>query len=466
MELLVILIIIFIVAYLSAVSILKKGNISGLLISTIIAVYIILLTIVNVPTLILPPEEHKFKIIEYMYNLYNRSPIVYTVFFNVLVNLFIPLLYRLLVNKTINRRHVCNEFNNFCKDANELIILGGDLDFLLDEKYSEQKKKINNLGTKCTILCNDIKKPEGFTFNSTKDKDIKYSELIDLYKGLYSSGVKIKCFPNHVDLKYNCLKTMLGQIKHTATTSSVKIVSKVNDKFENIDINSIDLIKLLENNVLELHRISKNPVIKCIVIDIGQVAFKKNIENFYQNVAKALGITKDKLKCKSIDLNKKLALGEADILNVLEQKLKRIFTESEKNKIIDFWNNKWEPYEEVLKIARRLRDLGYDIAFMSSIETSNNYIVEELKEYIEKFVNDANYFFLKQEDLSKYNNNQFKCFEERYSYSSFQVLLIDDENNNIDRAKSSGWDTINFNNESMNAKVLIEELKKRSLWHN
>lgn len=466
MELIVILIIIFIVAYLSAVLILKKGNISGLLISTIIAVYIILLTIVNVPTLISPPEEHKFKIIEYMYNLYSRSPIVYTLLFNVLVNLFIPLLYRLLVNKTINRRHVCNEFNNFCEDANGLIILGGDLDFLLDEKYSKQKRKIKNLGTKCTILCNNIKKPEGFTINSIKDKDIKYSKLMDLYKELYELGVNIKCFPKSIDPKYNGLKTMLGQIKHTTTTSSAKIVSKVNDRFENIDINSIDLIELLENNVLELHRVSRNPVIKCIVIDIGHVAFKKNIEKFYQNVAKVLRITKDKLRCESIDLDKKLALGEANILNVLEQKLKCNFIESEQNKIVDFWNHKWEPCQEVLKIAKRLSDLGYDIAFMSNINTSNNIIVNYLKKHIENFVNNANYFFLKQEDLSEYDDNQFKGFEAKYSYSSFQVLLIDDSNTNIEDAKANGWDTINFSNESMETKVLIEELKKKSLWHN
>lgn len=246
MELIIIFIIILLTTYISAVLILKKSKINELIISIILAVYLFLMTIINIPTFMSPLEKYKFKIIELIFVLYNKSTFLYILISNILVNLFIPLLYKLLVNKISSKKNVCKEFNNFCEDANELIVLGKDLDFLQSKKNVIQKEKIKKLNSKCRIICQEISRPSKFKINQNTDEDIKYKESIHLYNELYKSGVNIKCFPNTIDQKYSNFKKMLGQIKITATTKSMKIVSKVGKKFENIDVNGIDLVELLE----------------------------------------------------------------------------------------------------------------------------------------------------------------------------------------------------------------------------
>lgn len=465
MEIFLVILIILLMVLISTGLILKKKKVRDFLGSSLITIYLLLLMLINLPTFITNIGENQNELIKFVYFLYESSPIIFILISNIIVNAFIPLFYKLLVNNTSSKKEVCNEFNEFCRDATELIVTGNDLNFLLDEKYSVQKRKIMGLRNKCKILCQNIERPTNFSFNSNREVDKKYELFIKLYKELNDSGVNIKCFPHSTPDKYKSLKKIYGQIKTTCREKSAKIVAKSGTKFENINFNSMDLVTLLEKNIEELHNISNNPILKCVAIDIGNVSFKKNVGKFCKYVAELLKIDEERLQCDEINFNEELYLGNENIIELLENILNSTITRNEKIKIINYWNHIWEPNEEILNIAKKMTDRQYEVVFISNINTNGNNISGYLTRIINKYVPKAKYFFVCQERKSRsdVDRNYFQWFEEKFLYFPWQILLIDDLESNINNANKSGWDTIRFDNSAMKRQNLVDELSKKSI---
>lgn len=111
------------------------------------------------------------------------------------------------------------KYNKFLKDSNDVYILVGDLDFLLEPSGKEQLGIIKELGDKCKILCR-----EKYNFSS---------EVKELCKELSDVGVKLKCYS--ADAMDN-IKNIKGQFKIDSKKNfDSLIICKKDDKFRLIN---------------------------------------------------------------------------------------------------------------------------------------------------------------------------------------------------------------------------------------
>lgn len=460
------IIIVFVCLFISFLILFKRNNIFNFILSILIPIYVIAVAWINIPCLISFPNEEieMSKVLSFVFKLYNEFDIAYVIIANIIVNLPILIFCEFGngQNTLVSKKKVCNEFNNFCQDATELLVLGNDLDFLLNNDYEKQLNKIKTLKDKCTILCQEIVRPDKFSLEISNNENKKYIDLVQLYNKLLKKNVNIKCYSYNVGEKYNNLRKILGQIKTASKTMKIKIVSKVDSKFKNIDIDSIDLAEILKKDALELHKISKHPVIKCIAIDLAGVAFSGKIEDFYDELNNKLNIKLTQHSNDKVNLDDDLSLGNIQIHEYIRNKATKKLNAKEKNMITKIWNDTWKPNEEVFKIIEKLENEGYDIVFMSNIDTINGDYFKT-KNYFGKNLRNYRFFFSCEEKICKPDQKCFEKFQKKFSYLPCQILLIDDQTNNLEKAQEYGWHTLKFDNTNMDINVLENDLKKLSI---
>lgn len=361
----------------------------------------------------------------------------------------------------LKKSEVIGEFNEFSKDATTLTVIGNDLDFLLDTNCQEQYEKIKKLKDDCIILCNELIKPSNFYLDSKEEDAEKYRKLVGLYNELLESNVRIKCFPTKIDEKYEGLKRILGQVKETTTTKKIKLVTKVKKKFRNIDLQYIPIIDILNNQIIEMHSLAKNPVIKCIAVDIGGVAFEGKIDDFYNRLYNEMRIKILKNAFDKVNLDLKLSLGEIDICKVIEEKVNNKLSKPQKEKIKMIWNTTWKPHKGVYEILKELCENGYEIVFMSNIDSINaNYY--KTHDYFSD-IPTCKFFFSCEKKVCKPSQDSFKTFEKEFMFLPNQILLIDDQSDNINAAYKAKWKTLKFDITTMKLEELREGLENMSL---
>lgn len=114
------------------------------------------------------------------------------------------------------------EYNKFLEDSNDVYILVGDLDFLLEPSGKEQLRIIKELGNKCKILC--------------REKDNFSIEVKELCKELSDVGVKLKCYS--IDAMNN-IKNIKGQFKIDSKKNlDSLIICKKDNKFRLINFDN------------------------------------------------------------------------------------------------------------------------------------------------------------------------------------------------------------------------------------
>ena len=124
-------------------------------------------------------------------------------------------------------------YNKFLRNSNEVYILVGDLDFLLEPLGREQLNIIKELGKRCRILFR---------------KNEKYSDqVIKLCKELIDIGVKLKCYAE--DVRDN-IKNIKGQFKiNSQKHIESLIICKKDDKFKLINLDNQYLSEIFMKEV-------------------------------------------------------------------------------------------------------------------------------------------------------------------------------------------------------------------------
>lgn len=135
-----------------------------------------------------------------------------------------------------SKDNMVEKYKEFLEDINEVYILVGDLDFLLDQEGKEQLNLIQGLGEKCNIL---FRKKDNFS-----------NEIIKLCKDFKSVGVNVKYYSRDVD---DNIKNIKGQFKiDSQKRVESLIICKKHDKFRLINFESQYLSEIFMNEVRTL----------------------------------------------------------------------------------------------------------------------------------------------------------------------------------------------------------------------
>lgn len=142
-------------------------------------------------------------------------------------------------------------------------------------------------------------------------------------------------------------------------------------------------------------------------------------------------------------------------------------TEKDWEKILNQWQNTWQPNPKIRQVIISLSQFGYNIIPFSNLDQQNGekYIREH---YLPECC--TNYFFSYEQKKPKPSKNAFIAFTElakkkRYIQAPWQILLIDDEIKNLESASAQEWEILQFYNDSSpNAVVeLVQKLKQMNI---
>ena len=133
------------------------------------------------------------------------------------------------------------------------------------------------------------------------------------------------------------------------------------------------------------------------------------------------------------------------------------------------WQSTWTPNPIMKQLVTDLSQFGYCVIPFSNLDKQNGdkYLREH---YFPSCC--VYYYFPYEQNHNKPARKTFIDYEMKlktwgYNYKSFQILLIDDESANIAQARSRGWQTLQFYNDTPEAiKNLIKELKDRGILPN
>ncbi len=121
----------------------------------LLSVWICLVYWLNAPNFlnIIEGTELKKNILNIPLNFYQSLGTVYIFISNVLLAILgVMVSKQWSKNKHYNSKEVKQKFDMFAEDAAELRVIGHDLDFLLDDKYTMQRAKIEKLRDKAMLL--------------------------------------------------------------------------------------------------------------------------------------------------------------------------------------------------------------------------------------------------------------------------------------------------------------------------
>ena len=199
-------------------------------ISFIITLWINIPCFINVSEL----KEISNNLMMLPFRLNNELGIFYIIAANTILGVVLYLQSLFSNNPTYTYKEVKRKYDCFVNDANELYIIGKDLDFLDKKKFEKQTNRIIHLGNRCKLLC-----------ESTNDK-----RLLDLYKKVCQQGVEIKFYTKDDDIT-----NLKGQIKidHNGCKKAI-FMSRKNKKYLLLDIENQFLVASILERYNEVYK--------------------------------------------------------------------------------------------------------------------------------------------------------------------------------------------------------------------
>lgn len=401
------------------------------------------------------------------FKLYQSLGFFYIVISNVLLALFgIYLGRELNREKRYTAKQVKEKFDEFSADATELKIIGRDLDFLHDKKNDEFKQQQNvvvKLKNQCQLLCEP-------TTNL---------ELLDMYYGLMKKGVKIRCYADSsaeitrlrgqikVDGHGNQKAVIITKTNDCCNNSLKKRFSANNVCYEVLDMTNAYIIDSVSMSFDGSFNNGRNPLIKYIALDLGGVYLSGDIKTFYDYLEKNYNIIIKPNKKDKVNIDNELMLGNKTIRTFIEGKMtksqKKQMTEEGWKNILTQWGKTWEVQKSVKKLVEDLLDLDYVVVPFSNLDKDNGDLYDR-KDYLPSRCTIR--YFSYEKGKTKPHENAFKKFEYMLSEEltkeirPYQILLIDDQNENISMAKKVGWESVKFSNaEEDGFNNLVNKLK-------
>lgn len=435
-------------------------------------VWMIFAVWVNIPAFVVIPDGVVLPdgVATLPFKLYQSSGIFYVLLTNAFLEAFgIYLGKEWNKEKRYTPEQVKEKFDEFSSDATELKIIGRDLDFLHKEKrgkFQQQQDVIYKLKNRCQLLCEYTTDPK----------------IVEMYHFLIQQGIRIRCYTAASSSEITNLR---GQIKvDSRGIRKAMIITKTNDCYnkslkkrtstnnvcyEVLDMTNAYIIDSVSMSFDESFNNGRNPLIRYIALDLGGVYLSGDIKTFYEYLDEKYKIKIKTNKKDRVNIDNKLMLGEKTLRNFIEGRIskeqKESLTEKDWQDILNQWGKTWKPNQAVEKLVDDLIDLGYTIVPFSNLDRENGDLYIE-KEYLPSRCTSR--YFSYEKGKTKPNENAFKGFERMLSeqlkaknIKAYQILLIDDQNENISMAKTIGWESVKFSNtEEDGVKNLVNELKK------
>lgn len=223
-----------------------------------------------------------------------------------------------------------------------------------------------------------------------------------------------------------------------------------------------------------------NPIVKFIALDIGGVYLDGDIDTFLDYLNEKYEIKIPRKTTDRIDLNTYLTIGKISILEYVKDSCEKrskfqVLSNYDKRQILTEWNNTWKKDEKMYTLIEKILSLGFEVIPFSNVDKSNG----------ERYLRE-NYFpsgcryhvFSYEKRKSKSQGELFdeffktvnhiikkdpKCTELSTAVKPYQILLIDDQQENINIAERRGWETIHFDRKNHNIDYLIQLLKEKAL---
>ena len=402
-------------------------------------------------------SEIKYSWLKYLFSMAEKLGIFYSIISNIIlaiIGIYIGNSWE--KSQMISEKEVKKRFDDFTSDASELKIIGKDLNFLGDENYNQQCENIRKLGDKARLLCEQT------------DVD----SLIKLYHTFMESGNQIRYYT----IKEG-IANLKAQIKMDTRTRNIGLfATRIDYSYTNkrqFELTTIDSGYLLQTISKEFDHVfseSLNPVIKCIALDLGGVYFDGDIDDFYEYIKKDYGLAIHKNKDDKLNIDNKLMLGEISIKEFIKEKTSSKYkcnnlTEEDWENILHKWGNIWKPNEQMKKIFEYIGEEGIYIVPFSNldIDNGNKYLREH---YLPSCCTE--HFFSYEQNCSKPSND---AFEQYFDYVKkkfkinypFQILLIDDQEKNISKAREHNWEYIKYITRVDKVTDLIFKLKEKGI---
>ena len=367
-----------------------------------------------------------------VYEVYDRYQIGYYISSTLLTTIALgSISIGILDNNSFKKNKSIPLFEGFVNDASTLHIFGKNLNFLSKSKY--QEKVIKKLGKKCKIIC---AKPES-------------SEIKQVYRGLMDSGCQLRVI-DEVDYR--------GQIKLDSSQNyKACVVEKRLSNYVVLDMQSDSIVNVLLDKVNELYESGYSPFPKVIVLDVGGVYFNGDYHLDFCNVLKEkFDIKLTKRRSDKVLLDRKLNLGKTDIIGFIETQVKYKLTKETAEKIRDIWSNVWSPNETMMKLVSELKRSGYRICFFSNIDSDNGEVYDT-KGY---FPSDTMQYFSYWTEFLIPDEDAFINIMEKENVKGEEIVYIDDQMTNLEKAKEFKWRTIHYlNSEQDKFENLLNKLR-------
>lgn len=429
----------------------KLTKLLAVIATVIIGLGMYLVGWVVLPTICEIPEgsKIKFRIINCFFGMFQKNPEIYILISFLFASMISISLYNMIMyiakikySKIYSSKGIKKEYTEFIQDASELYIIGGDLDFLLYQE--EQKERIQRLGNRCKILYGYSKNEERF-------------ELKQIYIELLAQKVGIRKFYK----TENEIKNLRGQIKickdgtkHCLLVNRLVRNNKKNE-YEMLNIENQFLIECIIKNFNEIYLNSKNPLIKFILFDLGGVYFDGDFDNdFLKVINKYLHVQLKGNRKQKLFIDERVNLGEITIIEWIEENINRELNESEKKKVEETWKNIWKPNIEIQKLIGMLKNEGYEVGVLSNLDSING---DEYNERGDLSLFPLKYRFLSYErKMLKPSKDFFELVINETGFTPYEILFIDDHEDNIKVAQSINMHTILF---SLKKNTDISKLK-------
>lgn len=479
------LLIILLVIWLVFGSFYSKQN--GILSSILFTIEVTLIIWLNMPLLVTVPDGATFNpsFIEFPFKLYQLFGLGYSFTCNALLTIIGVPISSAMINKKphCSKKVINKQFNDYIENATSLKIIGKDLDFLLRDDCKRQKERLLDLKDSVEILCANPYSCGMFDYD-------KLQQLIALYNELAKQGNKIR-FYNDKD----GISNLLGQIKvDNQRKESGLFVYKLEKEDGLIEGRSKSkftyekhingyLVDIVRDKFDETFNQGLNPIVKYVALDIGGVYLNGDVDNFRDFLLKEYKIALPKSSNDRLDLNSDLSTGKINILKYVENACdsdskKRFKALSKENKetILRKWNSTWQKDEKAYLLVEKLLSLGYEVIPFSNVDKDNgdmyireHYFPVDCRHFVFSYKygvsKEGGALFEKFVDIvNKLFNDNSSEKTERYQVEGYQILLIDDHKDNVNTAKSMGWNTIHFDKSSgQTIDDLIMLLKEKSM---
>lgn len=428
--------------------------------TTLVLIGMYLVGWVVLPTICTLPRgtEIKYGILKYFFEWYTKYPelyIVISVFFGAVISILLCVLISYATKKKVSNVYTEKEiqikYTEFLQDADELFIVGGDLDFLIN--CGEQRIGIERLGNKCKILFGDFNQSE------------KQKKLKELYKKLCDKGICLGIYNE----KSDDFKNIRGQIKvckdGTKSCLFVNSIPKSNGtkKYEVINLKNQFMIEILLKSFRSVYDSSRNPLVKHILFDIGGVYFDGDFEkDFLEKINAKLSQHIQSNRSSKLLLDKELNLGKKSITEWVESKIARRLNPDEREYIERIWTSSWKPNPKMKDLVRMIKKSGYKVGMLSNMDELNGGVYNDNGYFAEFPI--ENRFLSYERGITKPDRGIFELVLKELDLKPYEVLFIDDHEDNISMAHSLGFETIQFSlKDDSNLKGLKNNLKEHCI---